>query len=178
VTRFTNVDQTRRGRRSVRRRPLRGSPRRGKSRTFLNLTVFAGSASARQQRRTRLAYHFEGAESLSFSKNPVVPGPTARAYRNPVALAREWRCALSRGTLASRAALARELGVTRARVTQVLSLLDLAPEVARAVEDLGDPLASPVITERMLRPLLKLPADGQLDALRSVFPSISIRLQR
>ncbi|MHB0870842.1 MAG: hypothetical protein ACYC66_18410 [Chloroflexota bacterium] len=41
-------------------------------------------------------------------------------------------------------------------MTQVLSLLDLAPEVVEAVGALGDPLPEPVVGERSLRTLLHL----------------------
>ena len=53
---------------------------------------------------------------------------------------------LASGECATRADLARQLRVTRARVTQVLSLLALAPEVAQALAALGDPLSKPIIT--------------------------------
>lgn len=61
-----------------------------------------------------------------------------------------------------------ELGVTRARVTRILRLLDLAPEVLEAVVGLGDPLSDPVVTERSLRPLLRLSAEEQGCALASI----------
>lgn len=70
----------------------------------------------------------------------------------------------------SRADLARKLGVSRARVTQVLGLLDLAPPVLEAVVGLGDPLPAPVVTERSLRPLLKVPAEEQGRALGGIAP--------
>ncbi len=50
--------------------------------------------------------------------------------------------------------LARKLGVSRARGTQVLRLLNLAPEVLRVIAALGDPL--PIVTERRLRPIVHL----------------------
>lgn len=53
---------------------------------------------------------------------------------------------LSAGECASRADLARKLGMTRARVTQVLGPLDLAPEVVEALAALGDPLPKPIVT--------------------------------
>ncbi len=68
---------------------------------------------------------------------------------------------LDEGQCVSRAELARRLGVSRARVTQVLGLLDLAPQVLEAVVGLGDSSSNPVVTERSLRPLLKLPAEEQ-----------------
>jgi hypothetical protein len=46
------------------------------------------------------------------------------------------------------------------------------------VAELGDPLAGRVVTDRMLRPLLKLPADRQLDALRSICPKVRSSSQR
>jgi hypothetical protein len=72
------------------------------------------------------------------------------------------------GTCASRADVARRLGVSRARVTQVLGLLALAPAVVAAVAALGDPLPGPAVSERALRPLLGLPADEQERALREL----------
>jgi len=77
---------------------------------------------------------------------------------------------LTAGECASRADLARRFGVTRARVTQVLGLLGLAPAVVDAVLALGDPLPGPTVSKRMLRPLLRVPAKEQrrlLQAARS-----------
>jgi hypothetical protein len=61
----------------------------------------------------------------------------------------------------TQADLARKLRVSRARVTQVLHLLDLDPKVAATIIALGDPLPRRVITERALRPLVDLPVDQQ-----------------
>ena len=145
-----------------------GSPRRGKIRTFLSLTVFAGSASAPRRQNARLTYHFNETESPSVFQRETVPRRIAKASRNPIVMAREWQDALDRGTCSSRADLAREFGVSRARVTQILGLLDLAPEVVHTVVGLGDPLHHPIVTERMLRPLLKLPVNRQMDALQAI----------
>lgn len=77
---------------------------------------------------------------------------------------------LDNGGCASRADLARQIGVTRARVTQVLGLLDLAPQVLEAIVGLGDPLSEPVVSERSLRPLLNLPAEEQGRAFAGLAP--------
>lgn len=61
----------------------------------------------------------------------------------------------------SPANLARHLKVSRARVTQILNLLRLAPEVIERISSLGDPITSNVIAEKRLRPLLALSADQQ-----------------
>ena len=61
----------------------------------------------------------------------------------------------------SPAALSRHLQVSRARVTQILNLLKLTPNVIEMISSLGDPLRSPIISERRLRPLLALNATQQ-----------------
>jgi hypothetical protein len=75
---------------------------------------------------------------------------------------------LDAGECASRADLACRLGVSRARVTQVLSLLDLAPEIAEALVALGVPLPKPIVTEHSLRSILRLPATEQPHAPRAM----------
>jgi hypothetical protein len=98
---------------------------------------------------------------------PVVPSNhnlikiSKRQYRNPIYLAREWRKALDNGEYASRTALARHLKVSKARVSQILNLLKLSPEVIEILESLGDPISGPIVTERRLRPLLGLSAEQQ-----------------
>jgi hypothetical protein len=157
---------------------LVGSARKGKIRTSLSLTVLAGPESVAEGRRRRLAYRFEGTASFAPDHDASPLARTARSWRNPIALAREWQLALSDGKCSSRADLARELGLTRARVTQVLGLLDLAPDVVHAIAELGDPLPRPIVTERMLRPLLKLPIDAQMAGLQATcrsFGATSLR---
>jgi biotin operon repressor len=55
----------------------------------------------------------------------------------------------------SRADLSRKLGVSRARVTQVLNILKLPDDIIEKLYAMGDPLPKPMITERNLRLLLK-----------------------
>lgn len=106
--------------------------------------------------------------------------PTSRQYRNPISLAQEWQSILADGKCASRADLARQLGVTRARVTQVLGLLDLAPEVVNILAALGNQLTRPIVTERMLRRLLNLPAEEQHRGLKELvdFPARASTFQQ
>ncbi|MDD4875812.1 MAG: hypothetical protein PHQ86_01580 [Dehalococcoidales bacterium] len=84
-----------------------------------------------------------------------------RQYRNPIYLAREWRRVLDDGKFASLSELSRGLKVSRARVTQILNLLKLAPEVIERISSLGDPITSQIIAEKRLRPLLALNAEQQ-----------------
>ena len=73
-----------------------------------------------------------------------------------------------RGDCATRAELARKLGMTRARVTQILGLLELTPDVVEVLAALGDPLPKPILTERGLRSLLSLPAEEQKHVLQAI----------
>ncbi len=70
-------------------------------------------------------------------------------------LARQWQQDLSEGKYRSQADLSRNLGVSRARVTQVLNLLKLPREMIEKVCAMGDPLIKPIVTERSLRRILK-----------------------
>lgn len=91
-----------------------------------------------------------------------------RTYRNPIALALEWRRAVDRGYYSSQADLARRKNISRARVTQILNLLRLSPRVIGIVRDLGDPLPSRTITERQLRRIINLPSEEQLKELNII----------
>ncbi len=90
-----------------------------------------------------------------------------RQYRNAIYLAKEWHKALGSGEYALPAALTRNLKVSRARVTQILNLLQLSPEVLEMISALGDPLRSPIAAERRLRPLLSLTVDQQKTQVKS-----------
>jgi hypothetical protein len=76
-------------------------------------------------------------------------------YRNPIFLAREWQKGLSEGKYSSRADLSRKMGVSRARVTQILILLKLPQDVIETLKGKGDPLPKQTVTERRLRLFLK-----------------------
>lgn len=117
---------------------------------------------------SQLAYHFEGAAPPGCFDPPKAPADAALQYRNPIVVAQEWQRRLSAGECASRADLSRKLGLTRARVTQILGLLDLAPDVLEALAALGDPLPKPIVTERGLRSLLRLSPKEQKRALQGI----------
>jgi hypothetical protein len=91
-----------------------------------------------------------------------------RQYRNPIYLAKEWRQALDNGEYTSPASLARYLKVSRARVTQIMNLLQLSPEVLEMISALGDPLRIPIAAERSLRPLLGLSIEEQKARITSI----------
>ncbi len=99
-------------------------------------------------------YRFSWDEPLE----PMGPAPPRKHLRpNPVSVAREWQRSMEeRGE--SKAELARRLGVTRVRVTQVLKVLDLDLAVLAFVERNPDPR----ITERALRSIVHRSPHEQL----------------
>ena len=81
-------------------------------------------------------------------KEPRTP-PVVETLRKALA----WQRDLDAGEVASRAELARREGVTRARVTQVLMLLRLAPDIQEAILAIRESPSPPAIGERILRPI-------------------------
>ena len=84
-----------------------------------------------------------------------------RTYRKPILLAREWAETMEAGKFRSQGAFAKVIGLSHARVSQMLSILRLCPDAQATLEALGDPLYFPKITERKLRPIVKLPKKKQ-----------------
>ena len=81
-------------------------------------------------------------------REPRTP-PVVETLRKALA----WQRDLGAGVVASRAELARREGITRARVTQVLMLLRLAPDIQEAILAIKESLDPPGLGERALRPL-------------------------
>lgn len=61
-----------------------------------------------------------------------------------------------------------KLRVSRARVTQLLELLRLDSDVLKSLVALGDPLLSPTVTERMLRPIVHLRPNDQRKSILDI----------
>jgi hypothetical protein len=72
--------------------------------------------------------------TLSETPPPPKPEPVRRptTVARMLALAHHLQSAIDRGLAADRAAVARKLGLTRARVTQLLDLVLLAPDLQQA----------------------------------------------
>jgi hypothetical protein len=77
--------------------------------------------------------------------------------------AERFRSRLSAGDV-NQADLARLHGITRARVTQILNLLRLHPVIVNYLRARGYVGFGRAPTERLLRPLVAMPAEGQLRA--------------
>jgi hypothetical protein len=76
--------------------------------------------------------------------------------------AEEFQSLLDSGAAPNRAWLARQYGLTRARVTQLLSLLLLHPNILDYVRNLPAGTPERLVTEKKLRTLTKLPVSQQL----------------
>lgn len=94
-------------------------------------------------------------KSVAFASEP--PPPKPQPVRRPahvarqLALAHHLQRAIDQGLVADRAAVARKLGLTRARVTQLLDLLLLAPDLQLLVLELEAVDAVEPASERALR---------------------------
>jgi hypothetical protein len=95
-----------------------------------------------------------------------------------VAQAEQFQCLLDARDARCRADLARRFGLTRARVTQLLNLLELQPEIVAYVRGLPPGTPARFITEKMLRPFTQLPAAAQLQAAEELLPGFSAYIAR
>ncbi|OGQ94932.1 MAG: hypothetical protein A2284_18865 [Deltaproteobacteria bacterium RIFOXYA12_FULL_61_11] len=84
-----------------------------------------------------------------------------------LALAHRFQAAIDRGDYRDRADLARQLGFTRARISQLLDLLMLAPDLQEFVLDLEAVDGREPLTERALRAVVKIERWGKQ---RTAFP--------
>jgi hypothetical protein len=71
----------------------------------------------------------------------------------------EWRRQLDAGEVRTQADIAQREGITRARVTQIMRLLRLAPEFQEQILSMPDITRRSAITERQLRPMI-IEAEG------------------
>ena len=77
------------------------------------------------------------------------------------------------GEVINQVELARIKGISRARVTQILNLLNLDSSIIQELERLGDPLNSKIISERKLRSYVNKSSKKQKDLihiLKTLFP--------
>jgi len=128
-----------------------GSAFRDRSRIFLPVEVTLRVDCGKKRRAGEKRHYF------SWEELPPVSENKPRTTANPVRIAREWKRAMEeRGE--SRADLARRLGVSRARISQVLGILDLAPNVLELLEQ---QFGRDVVSERALRELRGLSTEAQ-----------------
>ena len=80
-----------------------------------------------------------------------------------LAMLKEFQALLESGEVRNRAGLARRFSLTRARVTQIMHMLALAPEVVRFIED-----TRCNVSERSLKPMLAATPAEQLQFVRTL----------
>lgn len=90
------------------------------------------------------------------NQKPPKPPQTPKVVKL-LRTAQEWRRQLEAGEVENQTAIARREGITRARVTQVMSLVRLAPEIQEQILSIPDMVLRPAITERALRPIAQNP---------------------
>ena len=67
-----------------------------------------------------------------------------------------WQALLESGEATNQSAIARREGISRVRVTQVMSMLRLAPEIQERVLAMPETIRRSAISERTLRPIAQL----------------------
>ena len=68
----------------------------------------------------------------------------------------EWQALLASGEAKNQADISRREGISRVRVTQVMIMLRLAPEIQQHVLSMPETIRRSVISERALRPIARL----------------------
>jgi len=71
-------------------------------------------------------------------------------------MAMEWQRQLDAGEVDTQAEIARREGITRARVTQILAMLRLSPEIREHILAMPESVGRPAISERVLRPIVQI----------------------
>lgn len=113
--------------------------------TLADRLVLKGTLFRRQGRRVELT------ATPPTLPDPRVPVRSPAKVARMLALAHHLQRLIDEGLVPDRAALARKLGLTRARVTQLLDLLLLAPDLQVAVLDLEAVDGIEPMVERALR---------------------------
>ncbi len=102
-------------------------------------------------------------------KREKVRSRPVKLSKNPVELALEWRQMLNDDKTLNMAGIARSSGVSRARVTQIMKLLDLPDNILKFVVLQKEPVEHRIVSERRLRKILALPdATRQLAEFRKL----------
>lgn len=70
--------------------------------------------------------------------------------------AMEWEKLLESGEGVTRSVIAKREGLSRARVTQIMGLLNLAPDIQEYILSMTETVQRPAMTERSLRHIMKL----------------------
>ena len=86
------------------------------------------------------------------SHKPARPPKTPRVVEL-LRKAIEWQALLESGQVVRQTDIAQQERITRARVTQVMGMLRLAPEIREIILSMPKVVRRPLLTERVLRPI-------------------------
>lgn len=92
---------------------------------------------------------------------PTEPPPITRLLSQ----AEAWQRELDKGVVRTRAAIAAREGVSAMRVGSILALLRLHPEIQAWIRSLPPGTPPKRVTERALRPIVRMALDAQLAAV-------------
>ena len=125
----------------------------------------ATAAPAGTQVYTGYVFRRRQGRAVAFTAQPPEPPPEpvvrpARVARM-LALAHNLEAAIERGAYVDRADVARQLGVTRARVTQLLDLTLLAPDIQEQLLDMQAVDGVEPLSERALREVVRATSWGE-----------------
>jgi len=84
------------------------------------------------------------------------PGKPQKTYESPIREAMGYQRLLKDPFIKSQLDIAREFGITRARVSQIIARLKLAPEIQKELLSLKDQKAIRYFSKRRLKPLLAI----------------------
>lgn len=80
---------------------------------------------------------------------------------HPISLALEWKKMLDADPALNRAGLAKKHGISRARISQLMSLLTLPAQIQTTLRSLSTPTERRFFSERRLRPILLSPSGSE-----------------
>ena len=98
----------------------------------------------------------------------IKPEKLQKIKANPILRALEFQKILTNKEVKSKNELAKKIGLSRVRVTQIMNLLKLNPEIIQKIASL-EPTVFNFLTERKLRPLTRIrDKNTQMVAFRKI----------
>lgn len=124
-------------------------------------------------KRTVNALHLQQVSKPRLKKMPRMPRVVELLRK-----ALEWNELLESGESVNQADISRREGLSRARVTQIMDLLNLASDIQKYILSMTEAVRRPVITERALRPLSELNgAEKQLVSFSALQSSLALTIR-